>query len=628
MILRTTAAVVFLLFSFILAVPGQDLSLSQPAIGFDQVYRSGHWTPLSIALQSNDSDVHGRIRLSVTQKDNTRYRLVRDVHSRAAEQTDLQFIVPVPSASFSVEAELYSGQKSVESETWELGATEVPQRLVLAVARADALAPLNDAHGTLAQNARIIHIAPEDLPTKPLSYDAVDTVIFYEARLSRLTSSAVEALGTWVRRGGQVITVGGVHLSAEDATRIEQLLPGKPAELARGMPSNWNTLFPLGIAGHPSTIYFSKLTPSPAAHTVPTEGAPLVAYEERGKGSVAFVATNLPTLGRIAMPGSGLWREAFPPLSQTGRIRFPTKVDRSIYETLIGNATLLDTPTLVPRRATITLLGLLYVVAIAVATRLVARGHSPPRAAVILPALLAAALTVALLLGAERGTWTPPAFVTKAELFRGTAPGHNSAPTPGVLQTDLLVVSRTGAEVELTLGSDLQPIPLRGRTLTLYEAPRAHKLRPEVPRGEELNYYIQSSMTVAITAELALSSSGVRFSLQNATNTDIEDAYVLWNDAVFRVGAVESGQRLRAPLIGHMPATEFRGRIPLDRASALGSISRVLASGAEPSLLVFFEEPFKPLVTPETLQNHSFSVGLFSLQHPSTHRVAGSGALP
>ncbi|MFO8065460.1 MAG: hypothetical protein R6V29_12625 [Spirochaetia bacterium] len=625
MILRAIAAVALFMFSTVLTVSGQSFSLSKPHIGFGDTYRSGSWAPLSTRVQTSDSAPGGEIRLSVTDDEDTQYRIVRDLQSGTSEQQQLEFIIPVPDDRFSVAAQLYADGKQRWSRTWQFDAPELPRRLVLAVARKGSLEPLTEAHGTLADDARIVHITPDELPRNALGYDAVDTVLLYDAAPAEVSPAAVSALERWTRRGGQVITVGGVHLRPGDTEQIKRLLPGSVSGFTRGMPSSWNVLFPLGISGSASTIYSSAFDPSASARTVPAEGPPLISYQERGKGSIAFVATDLQTLSRIAMRGSGLWREAFPPLSQTGRIRFPTNMNRQMHTTPIGNAAIIDAPPLVPRRATVTIVGLLYVIAIAVVTHLIARGYRPPRAAVLVPALAATALAAALLFGAERGSWTPPAFVAKGELFRGTAPGHDAKPSPGVLQTDLLIISRTGAEVELTLGNDLHPIPLRRRSVTVYENRNTHTLKPEIVRGGERNYYIQSSMSLPMTAELALSSRGVRLSLSNGTDTRIEDAYVLWNNTVFRLGSMHAGGWLSKDLTEHMSAAEIRRRIPADRAAALRNISRRSVSGAEPALLVFMEQPFERLTTPPKLHSHSFSAGLLSLQHPSAHRVAGSG---
>lgn len=617
MSLHGRAATLIIALAVAFSVEAAGVELSDPVPGFEGMFIPGAWIPLGMTLRSEQQPFRGEIEVTVTASGSTRYRVLQPVRVDEAGSQRVEVVIPAPSPEFTVQARLRPTAGSPEGTEWQIAADRGARRIILVVGREGGLDLLRRIRGTMADDARFVYVTPEEVPIDPLGLDTVDTVVLYDARLSRLTSEAVAALDVWVRRGGRLIALGGVHLSTSDVTVIRLLLPGRVSGLARGMPDDWNRLFPLGIIGDSASILYSRFHPDERARQVPREGIPIIAYEDRGKGSVEFVATDIATLGRIAMPGSGLWREAFPPLSAVGRIRVPTTVTRDPRDTLTGSVLLTDGPRLFPGRGLVALAGLIYVVALAVLTRVLARSHRPPRATVTGPGAAALAVSLLMLLGAARGTWTTPVSVAEGELFRASAVGHGSEPSPGVVEKDLLVASRTGGPVEIGLPAALQPVPRAGHTVTLRQGLGDRQLLVPLARSERRSFYLQSSVALDVTAELSLSSGGAYLSLANNSTRHLHDAYILWNDALFEVGRVARGATVRMEL--HTGATEagVARAVGNRRARVLRRVRRGV-SRAGPVLVTFFENPLVPVSVPRVYHRRTLSMGLIALQQPAS----------
>jgi hypothetical protein len=606
------------------ATHGEEVSLTDPIPGFNGMFLPGTWVPVHTVLVSPEAAFRGDLVFTVTETGTTRYRVIRRIEMQSAGSLPLEFVIPTPASEFEVDASLRPDEGRVQNATWALSAPARSGRIVLVVGRPGALDLLERIRGTMADNASVIYGSPEELPADPLGYDTVDTVVLYDSRLARLSAETVAALDVWVRRGGRVITVGGAHLSPADGTVIRPLLPGRVGDLTRGMPSEWNALFPLGIIGRSANILYSRFHPDARAQTVPRRGTPIITYEDRGKGSLAFVATGVATLGRIAMPGSGIWREAFPPLSPVGRVRVPTMIRRTARDSVVGEAIVSDGPRLFPARGTVALLGLLYIVVISVLARRLSRSHLPGHAAVLRPASLAIAVSALLLLGAARGSWTRPATIAEGELFRGSALSHGSEPTPGIVEKDLIAASRTGARLEIGLPAALQPVPLAGRTVYVRQEASETRLLTSLGRGERNYHFLQTTLSLDVTAGLALSSRGVNLSLRNASVRHLSDAVLLWNGRLFALGDIGRGTTFRTNLATEISYRSMQRTLGVRRARMLRRFSEVAMSGIGPIVIAFIEEPLVPVSVPGTYGRSAVTVAMFSLQHPLLSGIRGS----
>lgn len=624
MLLRRAAHIISLL--FLVAGPtshAEEVRLTDPVAGFDGMFLAGSWVPVHTRLISPEAPFRGDVSFTAVETGETRYRIIRRIEMDTAGSLPIEIVIPTPASEFEVQVSLRPDDGAPQNVLWTLSAPARSGRIVLVAGRPGALELLDRIRATMADNASILYASPNELPADPLGYDTIDTVVLYDSRLARLSTETVAALDVWVRRGGRVITVGGPHLSPADGATIRTLLPGRVGDLTRGMPAEWNALFPLGIIGRSANILYTRFHADENAQTVPRRGIPLIAYEDRGKGSIAFVATSVSTLGRIAMPGSGVWREAFPPLSPVGRVRVPTMIRRTAPDSVVGEAIISNGARLFPGRGAVAVVGLLYVVFMAVLTRRLSRSHLPARAAVLRPAALALAVSVLLLHGAARGGWTKPAAIAEGELFRGSALSHGSEPTPGILEKDLIAASRTGSKLEIGLPAALQPVPLAGRTVSVRQGTSESTLLTSLEPGEQNYHFLQTTLALDVTAGLAFSSRGVNLSLRNASSRSLSDGVLLWNGRLFELGDIERGGVFRVNLATTVSERSMQRSMGVERARMLRRF-RAVVSGIGPVLIAFVDEPLVPVVVSHTYGRSAVTVAMFSLQHPLLSGIRGS----
>lgn len=596
--------------------------LEEPVPGFRGAFLPGTWIPLSTTLRAGEEAFAGEVTVAVRGAHGTRYEVLRRVELEAAGAAPLDVVMPASAPTLDVEVRATRDDGEVRTWRGSFSAAEQTRRIILVVGRPGSMDLLYRIRGTMATEARMIYVTPEELPAHPLGFDAVDTIVLHDARLNRIGPAAVAGLDIWVRRGGRLITIGGVHFSETDVSALRSLLPGHVDGLGRGLPAEWNELFPLGIVGAGSSILYSPLYPQARTQQVPRRGVPLIAYQDRGKGSVQFVATNVATLGRIAMPGSGIWREAFPPLSAAGRVRVPTVLARNAPDGLVGETLLSSGPALFPSRGTVAVVGLLYIVFVALITRWLARSRHPPRRTVTRPAALAALACAAMLIGAARGTWTRPASIVEGELFRGTALHHGTNPSPGVVEKDLIAASRTGGPLEIGLPASLQPVPLSGRTVSVRQGPEGSHLPVVLERSEHRYFFLQSSPALDVTAELAASARGIRLSLRNRSGRRLSDPVVLWNGRMFALSAADHGETLGARLGPAIDERTLRRSFGRERARMVLRIREAVTPGT-PVLVAFTERALVPVSVPPTHGRRSVSVALLSLEQAVLRGIGG-----
>lgn len=287
---------------------------AQPLMGGN--VRAGSWLAVRVHLENDGPAVRGELRLTGGAEAGSRYSLEVELPT-GARQDHLLYAQPTWAGGRLNASLVVDGQPVLEQR---LALTTIDQYVTtvfIVAERPDAVAP--GVRGVLAgpaqSMARVLTIAPEDLPPRPEAWAAIDRLVWQDIDPARLTPDQLEALVAWVGAGGRLIVVGGQAGIAGVSGLPADLLPFTPSSTIDASPSDLEPLVGVLPAG---TAALPALTGDLARGSVMawSDGRPIAAQAPIGQGQVVLVGID-PTVPAVAgTPGAtGLWRRVVGPLT-------------------------------------------------------------------------------------------------------------------------------------------------------------------------------------------------------------------------------------------------------------------------------------------------------------------------
>jgi hypothetical protein len=211
-------------------------------IGFDGVYKTGHWMPVWVTLANAGPRVQVRLRIAARDSEGVEAMLVpaddRSVSLNADGRTVTQQYVRSGRVGSGLVVRVVGEQGELAARSLpagELGPAE-PSTQELIVGFAPAIGLEEAAHKARRDQSQAVTIAtvvdPSALPADWYGYDAVDIVVATTGEagvLEKLTETQFDALDRWLQLGGRlVLCVGrrGAEVFASDS-RLARFSPGR-----------------------------------------------------------------------------------------------------------------------------------------------------------------------------------------------------------------------------------------------------------------------------------------------------------------------------------------------------------------------------------------------------------------
>ena len=218
-----------------------------PAIGRGDIIRAGCWTPILVDLSLVDqAEFHGTLRAAQFDTDGDQCVDVVEVHLRAETGGTQRLTLYVPANPvvannlFSVEL-LDSDGSTVQVVSQGVLAARAAPADVPSVVSQDDLVILSVGTGTIGKvkdlastqpaarfrrGVSVAHINPEDLPELWIGLEAVDYIVWDDARPEELTQRRLEAMIEWVRHGGTLLIAAARSAGALKLVKpINAILP-------------------------------------------------------------------------------------------------------------------------------------------------------------------------------------------------------------------------------------------------------------------------------------------------------------------------------------------------------------------------------------------------------------------
>lgn len=295
------------------AEPARLRLTAQPLMGGN--VRPGSWMGVRVHLENDGPAVRGEVRLTGGAQQG-RYSLPVELPT-GARQDHLLYSQPTWSGG-RLTASLVAGDETLAEQRVSLTAIDPYTTTVFIVAeRPEAIAPaIRGIAGAPGQTmARVLTVAPEDLPPRAESWAVIDRLVWQDVDPARLSPEQLDALTTWVGAGGRLVVVGGPSGVAGVSGLPEDLLPFVPSGTIDAPAAD---LAPLVGELPALTPALPALTGELARGSVTawSDGHPIAAQTSVGLGTVSLLGID-PTVPAIAgaAGANGLWRRVLGPLT-------------------------------------------------------------------------------------------------------------------------------------------------------------------------------------------------------------------------------------------------------------------------------------------------------------------------
>jgi hypothetical protein len=519
-------------------------------VGFTDLFRPGHWTPLIVTVTNRGSDFAGELEVQVTGDDALRGRLLVTSRRRTLElnrdsRKSMHFIVKPQGLSRPLVVRVRSGNEELARTEIDLRTRFAAQRLILVLSRNADLDYLNDSS---VDGLRVLYPHPELLPAHWRGYDAVAAIVLHGVSLERLSASQFEALHKWVAQGGILVVSGGVDYALLRTPRLAALLPGVPFGMARVTADELRGVFP-GSLDLSRPIHVNRLGAFQGEVRLSAGNVPLIVERTLGLGRVLYLTFDVaghPFDRWEGMHALLLQSLRLPPLPATASSASEPELATPLMELIHAGAADF------PASSTMFLFLALYL-------GLLLAGYAIP------------------LSGAQRrwlapfwGWGAPILFAPAAWLLFGPSAFPRGATAAAVALIEPLPNSGF-ARLELELGvftnrSGPLRLEYRGAEPVLYphrQALRDGKVqdwafgggpRPYVEPLDQRRYVLhalegEDVIAFRLEASVYAEDMGPRLVLNNASGRSLDDLWLVFDGYAYALGTVAAGERIERRLV-------------------------------------------------------------------------------
>ncbi len=216
-------------------------------IGFNNGYKSGKWTPLTVNLRSQNELTVFNGELTVETRhiytDEPIFRYATPLQLSKTDRKQKTLYIYCPKTTFKLHIELEHSDESDKRIATSISVPHVTHEITSSTSIASkdhlvlVLAPSGDKLQRIIESKQLdvegtqTHVKylqnSRAMPTRWIGYDAVDLVMIREVSLTekRVLKSQQSALLDWVQRGGTLILSGGRNFQFLKDSFVEHLLP-------------------------------------------------------------------------------------------------------------------------------------------------------------------------------------------------------------------------------------------------------------------------------------------------------------------------------------------------------------------------------------------------------------------
>jgi hypothetical protein len=260
--------------------------------GYDGFYKGEYWIPVHIAVSNQGPSIEGSLRV-VVYDPSGRNEIVYQAPVSLPSPSDKRqtLFVQLPNIRRHLQIDLVS-EDGVILETVE------SNPLVWLTADSLLYGVVTNEPGDLdfledlpadRSGAAVAYLDSSDLPESPAAWNALDVLIFHNTDAGELNQSQLDALGTWIDSGGQLVVAAGPEWQAT-SDGLATLLP----VTISGSQSIDDLPVLRSFAGQPfrdpGPYVVATSTLKDGELLLHEDGLPLLARRSKGRGAIYFLS--------------------------------------------------------------------------------------------------------------------------------------------------------------------------------------------------------------------------------------------------------------------------------------------------------------------------------------------------
>ncbi|GAK58411.1 hypothetical protein U27_05385 [Candidatus Vecturithrix granuli] len=287
-VLFSLAMLIFLLFP----MPGSCAPVSlEYVLGFQGYFQLNAWTPLTVVLENRGRAMDGRLEVIVTSGseylgDVRQTPFALDVELPYNSSKLCAFTIPIETFTHDLLIRLRQNEELILSQTINLRPHYTTKALAVVVD--DKTSP--DFLSVLPDDLLAVNVRPRFLPETWYGYDGVELLIMNAEMIQSLRDRQFQALQEWIKRGGALVTAGGVNYGAFSDKRTARLLPLR----ITGLKQVTELASLQGFCGHtlssPEPFLILDVNIPDATAIVQEASLPIIHQRAFGTGNILFLA--------------------------------------------------------------------------------------------------------------------------------------------------------------------------------------------------------------------------------------------------------------------------------------------------------------------------------------------------
>ena len=217
------------LMAFWASVPSLSAMVSlEYSLGFNDHFQLNTWTPITIVLENRGRPIRGKLEVIVTSGSEFHQNVypatyAMDVELPNNSKKRYAFTVMIKSFTHELIMRLKHKNHILLSNSINLR----PHFTEKSLAVVGDIFVTPDIISVLPKSLHPVNVRPKFLPETWYGYESVKLLIMRTAALRRLKERQFQALIQWIKKGGYLITTGGLNYGSLLEKRAQDLLPIK-----------------------------------------------------------------------------------------------------------------------------------------------------------------------------------------------------------------------------------------------------------------------------------------------------------------------------------------------------------------------------------------------------------------
>jgi hypothetical protein len=543
---------------------GADIKISTE-IGFDKVYRSDFVTPVTITVENNMKDINGEIQIEIPSSMGPMGVDMVDVYAISInhpKNTTKKYAmnIPIPSSLLNTKIRIIEGKNTVTEQYMRID-RGIAENVMLAGIMSDNTSNLNYLNGFTFKNLqgsvgmKIANLNEENFSTDLDVMSSFNIIFMNDYDSTKISDEQYKTLKRWVEQGGFLIIGTGPNGSKTLSAFKDDFITGERGDLIN---ISGKTMGEMAGGNFEKTLDVMDIKLAQGETVLAQDGVGLAQYVNKGKGRVLLLSFDMGlepltswSLNRNFM--EALVQRAAPAVYAGQYFKKYMAVARNNY--YLMDRALMTIPELsLPSYKMIIIIFAIYILLAAPVTYIILKKRDRRELMwAVVPLLSMVFMAVIYFMGF--GTRLTGPILNKVSIIYGDETGSLVSKSFGGVFTP----NKTDLIVEGVEGTKVKPLIYRnyhyGSSPTWNEGRKIETKIMVSPKSviefNDVGVWTMKTLSLdnneeikgAIISEINYVDSDFRGFIENSTDFDLEDCYIITSNEYMSIGDIKSGER-------------------------------------------------------------------------------------